>query len=241
MYQTVIKRGNESSDLVNQYLKEIGRRPLLTSAEEIEYGRQVQRLMALEQLRQTDSKAWAKAAGLKVVELERLLEQGRRAKRKMIESNLRLVVSIAKKYQHRGLELLDLIQEGSIGLNRATEKYDPERGYKFSTYATCWIRQAISRGITDKGRLIRIPVHQCEKMGHYKKALVLLSQRLGRTPTTQEWADAVGISIEKLREIVQQFEEHKSLDRLVGREQDTPLLDLLVAPENLEEQVEAAN
>jgi RNA polymerase nonessential primary-like sigma factor len=216
----------------------MGRMPLLSQEQEIEYGRQVQRLMAWEEVRQClteehgyppDLDTWAIAVGLDSKELECQLHQGRRAKQRMIESNLRLVVSIGKKYQHRGLELLDLIQEGTIGLNRAVEKFDPARGYKFSTYATCWIKQAILRALADKGRLIRTPCHLVEKMGRYKKVYRALEQELGRTPSMSEWAAALKQPVEILKELVSNFSNHVSLDQMVGKAQDTSLVELLSA------------
>ncbi|MGB8700595.1 MAG: sigma-70 family RNA polymerase sigma factor [Thermosynechococcaceae cyanobacterium] len=133
------------TDTVRTYLLEMGRIPLLTHEQEIQYARQVQQLIALEEVPPDDRETWAIASGIKPGDLERIPHLGQRAKKKMIESNLRLVVSIAKKYQHRGIELLDLIQEGSLGLNRAVELFDPEKGFKFSTYATWWIRQSMTR------------------------------------------------------------------------------------------------
>ena len=240
-------RKQNSADSVRAYLSEMGRVPLLTTDQEIEYGRQVQQLVYLQSLKQSlcdemgaepENSEWADAAGLDLKALERLLHLGRRAKGKIIEANLRLVVSIAKKYQNRGLELLDLIQEGTLGLNRAAEKFDPARGYKFSTYATWWIRQAIARGLVDKGRMIRIPVHRCEKMGRYKKAFGILTQNLGRSPSMWEWAEAVGESVEVMRELVAEFSTPTSLDQMIGREEDTPLLDLLESPEDPDKYVE---
>ena len=236
------------TDSVRAYLRAIGRVSLLTMNQEIQYGRQVQQLVALHNLKQTlaaelgaepGNAEWAEAAGLELRQLERQIHLGQRAKGKMIEANLRLVVSIAKKYQHRGLELLDLIQEGTLGLNRAAEKFDPAKGCKFSTYATWWIRQAIARGLIDKGRHIRIPVHQCEKMGRYRKVFGTLTQELGRNPSMQEWAEASGQSEEELRGIVHQFYTPASLDQLVGKSADTPLLELIDSLDNPDEYVES--
>lgn len=241
-------RKQNSADSVRSYLSEMGRVPLLTTDQEIEYGRQVQQLIYLQNLKQAlndemgaepENSEWADAAGLDLQALERLLHLGRRAKSKMIEANLRLVVSIAKKHQNRGLELLDLIQEGTLGLNRAAEKFDPARGYKFSTYATWWIRQAIARGLIDKGRHIRIPVHRCEKMGRYKKVFRKLSQDLGRSPTMREWAEAVGESVQGLRELVVQFSSPASLDQSFGESEEATLLDLLDSADSPDEHVES--
>ena len=164
-------KGNYSADMVRTYLHEIGRVPLLTHEQEIVYGKQVQKMMTLltekEELERDHGcelslKEWAANAQLSEIELNRIIKQGQRAKQKMIEANLRLVVAIAKKYQKRNMEVLDLIQEGSLGLERGVEKFDPTRGYKFSTYAYWWIRQAITRTIATDARTIRLPSHIVE-------------------------------------------------------------------------------
>ena len=162
------------TDLVRSYLRDIGRVPLLSHEQEITLGRQVQELMLLEELEQDlrdrlgevpSLEALAAEAGLSVPLLRRRLQAGRRAKERMVAANLRLVVSVAKKYTKRNMELLDLIQEGTIGLVRGVEKFDPTRGYKFSTYAYWWIRQGITRAIAEKSRTIRLPIHITEKIG----------------------------------------------------------------------------
>jgi RNA polymerase nonessential primary-like sigma factor len=182
-------------DLVRSYLRDIGRVPLLSHEQEITLGRQVQELMALEELelelevRQGEKPGpdqLAEAAGLTPQLLRRRLQAGRRAKERMVAANLRLVVSVAKKYTRRNMELLDLIQEGTIGLVRGVEKFDPTRGYKFSTYAYWWIRQGITRAIAEKSRTIRLPIHITETLNKLKKGQRELSQELGRTPTVTE-------------------------------------------------------
>lgn len=225
-----------SPDLVRAYLQEIGRVRLLTAEEELRYGRQVQRLMTLldaqaelrDRLGQEPSKAdWAAAVGLDGEDLDRQLEQGQRAKRKMIEANLRLVVSIAKKYQKRHMEFLDLIQEGTLGLERGVEKFDPSKGYKFSTYAYWWIRQAITRAIAQQSRTIRLPIHITEKLNKLKKTQRELSQQLGRSATASELAEVLELPLEQVREYIQMNRQPVSLDVKVGDSQDTELQELL--------------
>jgi RNA polymerase nonessential primary-like sigma factor len=225
-----------TADMVRTYLHEIGRVPMLTHEQEIVYGKQVQQMMQLletkEQLVKTQEKAvtdaaWAKAVGLPEAELKALLHRGRRAKQRMIEANLRLVVSIAKKYQKRNLEFLDLIQEGSIGLERGVEKYDPMRGYKFSTYAYWWIRQAITRAIAQQSRTIRLPIHITEKLNKIKRAQRELTQKLGRSPNVNEMAAVLDLDAKEIREYLSVSRQPISLDMRVGDNQDTELRDLL--------------
>lgn len=225
-----------SADMVRTYLHEIGRVPLLTHEQEIVYGKQVQRMMSLlemkDQLTQTQGiepsvKEWAKAVNLKEPELNKILEQGNRAKRKMIEANLRLVVAIAKKYQKRNMEFLDLIQEGSLGLERGVEKFDPTKGYKFSTYAYWWIRQAITRAIAQQARTIRLPIHITEKLNKIKKTQRELSQKLGRSATPAEIAAVLDIEPAQIRECLSIARQPISLDVRVGDNQDTELSELL--------------
>jgi RNA polymerase nonessential primary-like sigma factor len=191
-------------DLVRIYLKEIGKIQRLTRDEEIFYGKQVQSMMNLMEAKtllekelghELTEEEWAAANNLEVQDLERILLVGKKAKKKMIECNLRLVVSVAKKYQHRNMELLDLIQEGTIGLQRGVEKFDPTKGYRFSTYAYWWIRQAITRAIPQSSRVIRLPIHMIEKLNQLKKVRRQVSQNLKRKPTTEEIAKAMNIEI----------------------------------------------
>ena len=188
--------GAETTDPVRQYLREIGKVPLLVAEEEIEL-----------------AKRYEKA--------------DKRAKDKLIESNLRLVVSIAKKYIGRGLSLLDLIQEGNQGLIRAVEKYDWRRGFKFSTYATWWIRQAITRAIADQARTIRIPVHMVETINKLYRTSRLLMQQLGREPTAEEIGEELEIDADRVREIFKIAQEVTSLEAPVGEDQESFLGDFI--------------
>lgn len=178
-------------DTMQAYLKEIGRTPLLSTEEETELGQRVQAMLPLQK------------KGNLTKEEKRIIYQGNKAKNQMVKANLRLVVSIAKKYQRRGLSLLDLIQEGTLGLIRGIEKFDPSKGYKLSTYAYWWIRQAMTRAIADQGRTIRLPIHITEQLNKIKKANRQLNQELARKPTEEEVASALGIPLEKLRSILQ--------------------------------------
>jgi RNA polymerase nonessential primary-like sigma factor len=174
---------------------------------------------------------WAHLAGLEVEELEEIIALGTRAKEQMIKSNLRLVVSVAKKYQNRGLELLDLIQEGTLGLECAVKKYDPSKGYRFSTYAYCWIRQGMTRAIATQSRIIRLPVSITEKLNKIKKAQRKISQILGRTATVEEIAQELAMTPEAVRELLMKVPRSVSLEIKVGKEKDTELIDLLETEE----------
>ena len=226
-----------SDDSIGAFFKEMARYPLLTPEEEIELAQQVQMLMQAEekrqeltvQLQRSPSKLeWAQDLGLSSEkQLETWLHRGRTAKRKMIRSNLRLVVSIAKRYLNRGVPFLDLIQEGAIGLNRAAEKFDPNKGYKFSTYAYWWIRQAITRTIANDSRTIRLPIHIVEKLNKLKKVQRSLKQSLQRNPQEHEVAAALDITPYQLRQLLQLRRQSLSLNHRVGKGEDTELVDLL--------------
>ncbi len=225
-----------TADMVRTYLREIGRVPLLTHEQEIVYGKQVQSMMALltakesltEQLEREPTDAeWAENVNLEEAELQQTIRQGQRAKQKMIEANLRLVVAIAKKYQKRNLEFLDLIQEGSLGLERGVEKFDPMKGYKFSTYAYWWIRQAITRAIAQQARTIRLPIHITEKLNKIKKAQRELTQSLGRSPSPTDIAKELDLDPAQIREYLLLARQPVSLELRIGDNQDTELQDLL--------------
>lgn len=224
-------------DSVGSFFKEMARYPLLNAEEEITLAYAVKFLTQCEEkqqelhrlLERTPSKMeLASAMGLDSErQLENRLYKGRVAKRKMIRSNLRLVVSIAKRYLNRGVPFLDLIQEGAIGINRAAEKFDPDKGYKFSTYAYWWIRQAITRTIANDSRTIRLPIHIVEKLNKLKKAQRELKQYLQRQPTEQEIADEMAITRQALRQLLQLKRQSLSLNHRVGKGEDTELMELL--------------
>tara|TARA_Y100001968_G_scaffold314434_1_gene339778 strand:- start:19022 stop:20023 length:1002 start_codon:yes stop_codon:yes gene_type:complete len=229
-------------DLVRSYLRDIGRVPLLTHEQEITFGRQVQELVALEKLQEEVKNIigekpsldlLAEKASLSVNQLKKKLKNGDRAKERMVSSNLRLVVSVAKKYTKRNMELLDLIQEGTIGLVRGVEKFDPKRGYKFSTYAYWWIRQGITRAIAEKSRSIRLPIHITEMLNKLKKGQRELSQQLSRTPTINELSEYLELPQKEVKDLISKASQPLSLESKVGDGEDTSLIDLLKGTDTL--------
>ncbi|MGW0928656.1 RNA polymerase sigma factor [Streptomyces sp. NPDC002644] len=212
-----------SADLFRQYLREIGRIPLLTAAEEVDLARRVEAgLFAEEKLSRTpdlDSRL--------AHDLDRLVVRGRLAKRRLIEANLRLVVSVAKRYVGRGLTMLDLVQEGNLGLIRAVEKFDYARGYKFSTYATWWIRQAMSRALADQARTIRVPVHVVELINRVVRVQRRMLQERGSEPTAEEVGAHLDLTGDRVREVLRLAQEPVSLHAPVGEEEDVALGDLI--------------
>ncbi len=225
-----------STDMVHAYLHEIGQVPLLNHYQEIVYGKQVQRMMSLlsekqkleqERGRSISQLEWSEVLGLSEEQLNQILRQGQQAKSKMIEANLRLVVAIAKKYLKRNLEFLDLIQEGSLGLERGVEKFDPTKGYRFSTYAYWWIRQAITRAISQQARTIRLPIHITEKLNKIKKTQRELASLLGRSATTSEIAESLGMESAKVGEYLKAARQTLSLDVRIGEDRDTELSEMI--------------
>ncbi|MFJ3788286.1 RNA polymerase sigma factor [Kitasatospora sp. NPDC090091] len=212
-----------AADLLRQYLREIGRIRLLTAVEEVELARRIEAGLFAEERLHREPAPSDPLAG----ELDSLVVIGRIAKRRLIEANLRLVVSVAKRYVGRGLTLLDLIQEGNLGLIRAVEKFDYARGYKFSTYATWWIRQAMSRALADQARTIRVPVHVVELINRVIRVQRALLQERGLEPTAADIGAALELTEERVRELLRLAQEPISLHTPVGEEDDVALGDLI--------------
>ncbi|HIK33747.1 MAG TPA: RNA polymerase sigma factor, RpoD/SigA family [Oscillatoriales cyanobacterium M59_W2019_021] len=223
-------------DSIGAFFKEMARYPLLSAEEETNLARRIRDWVALETQRdrleetwgrQPTLAEWAAETGLSESDLQQCRDRGRLAQQKMIRSNLRLVVSIAKRYLNRGVPFLDLIQEGTLGLSRATEKFDPDKGYKFSTYSYWWIRQAITRTIANDARTVRLPIHIVEKLNKLKKTYRQLGQKLHRYPTEMEVAEALEMSVERLRQLKQISWKSLSLNRRVGSDEETEVLEML--------------
>jgi len=224
--ETGNRRGG-TQDSVTWFLTSICREPLLTASEEIELGNQVQKMMKL-----------LDQEGVTSSEETRALKLGKRSKERMMRANLRLVVSVAKKYQGKGLDLQDLIQEGTLGLERAVEKFDPTRGYKFSTYAFWWIRQSMTRAIATQGRVIRLPVHLSERLAVIKRVTHELSHKLGAIPTRREIAEVMGITIEEIDSVLRQSLTTSSLDEPVNASEGKSFLGDLIADSQKNEPLE---
>jgi RNA polymerase primary sigma factor len=230
------ERESESfSEALPLYLQEIGRVPLLTGAAEVELAQAIEAGTEAAVLLADGTRRSADDLDL----LANVIEKGNLARRRLVESNLRLVVSVARRYMNRGIPLGDLIQEGNIGLMRAVEKFDYRRGFKFSTYATWWIRQAVSRALADHSRTIRVPVHMVETINKYVRMSASLQQDLGREATVDEIAKAMETTPERVREIIRILPQPISLESPVGDEQDATLADFVI-DENATDMDEAA-
>ncbi|MEV4314644.1 sigma-70 family RNA polymerase sigma factor [Actinocrispum sp. NPDC049592] len=212
-----------AADLVRVYLNGIGKTALLTAAEEVELAKRIEAGVFAQHMLDTSPQL----APQRKLELKSLIADGHVAKNHLLEANLRLVVSLAKRYTGRGMPLLDLIQEGNLGLIRAVEKFDYTKGFKFSTYATWWIRQAITRGMADQGRTIRLPVHLVEQVNKLARIKRDLHQQLGREATTDELAKESGLSANKVADLLDHARDPVSLDMPVGAEEDAPLGDFI--------------
>lgn len=229
MQLSELSQGNQApagkTDSITWFLSSICREPLLTASEEIELGNHVQRMMRLRE----------KGGHILSKEENRVMKLGKKSKNRMVRANLRLVVSVAKKYQGKGLDLQDLVQEGSLGLERAVEKFDPTRGYKFSTYAFWWIRQSMTRAIATQGRTIRLPVHLSERLAMIKRTNQELSHKLGCTPNRKEIAKAMKLTVEEIESILEQSLTTSSLDEPVNASDGKSFLgDLIADKKNLE-------
>jgi RNA polymerase primary sigma factor len=212
----------DTDDTIGLYLKEVSRVPLLTATEEVELAQRIEHgRMAREEL------ARGKVSPRRRTELRRMIEDGWAAREHLITANSRLVISVAKKYMGRGVPFLDLIQEGNIGLIRATKKFDYRRGHKFSTYATWWIRQAVTRAIADQGRTIRVPVHMGDQINKLLRVQHQLTQRLGRDPSVEELADALEVPPKKVENMIQVARRPLSLETPTDDEEDSVLGDFI--------------
>ena len=228
-----IPDGVSIEDPVRMYLKEIGKVPLLSAEDEIEFAKKMENgVVAKEKIailkkRETDDEEEARENEEEILRLQKEADEGDDAKKRLAEANLRLVVSIAKRYVGRGMLFLDLIQEGNLGLIKAVEKFDYRKGYKFSTYATWWIRQAITRAIADQARTIRIPVHMVETINKLIRVSRQLLQELGREPSPEEIAAEMSMPVERVREILKISQEPVSLETPIGEEEDSHLGDFI--------------
>jgi RNA polymerase nonessential primary-like sigma factor len=229
-------RTTVSSNTIQAYLNNIGRIPLLERSQEIEYGQQIQVMLKCQQAQfdlteqldhELSQEEWATNLELTIDELESVIETGKLAKLRMVEANLRLVVKIAKQYQHCNLDFLDLIQEGAIGLQRSAEKYDPTKGHRFSTYAYWWIRQAMTRAISQGSRTIRLPIHLVEILSRIRRVERELTQQFGRMPTVEEVAEALNLKPQMVRQYLGHAWHTISLEKPLGENSESRLQDLL--------------
>ena len=211
-----------AADLVRVYLNGIGKTALLTAEQEVELAKRIEAGVFARHVLET-----SKTSGRRAAELRAIVRDGDRARTHLLEANLRLVVSLAKRYTGRGMPLLDLIQEGNLGLIRAVEKFDYAKGFKFSTYATWWIRQAITRGMADQARTIRLPVHLVEQVNKLSRIKRDMHQRLGREATHEELAEESGLPLEKVGDLLDHARDPVSLDMPVGTEEEAPLGDFI--------------
>jgi RNA polymerase sigma factor (sigma-70 family) len=228
-------------DLVRSYLDEVGRTPLLTAAEEVDLAKRIEAGVYAEELLRRDETGEAPVDAARRLALAAVARDGARAKDHMLRANLRLVVSVAKKYAGRELPLLDIIQEGNLGLIRAVEKFDYAKGFKFSTYAMWWIRQAIQRGFAEQGRSVRLPVHVTEDLAKLDRARRQLLSELGRAPRPEELADRTDFPLDKVQQLERVSRAPVSLDGPVGDDNETRVVDLIedtsaVSPERVAEQ-----
>lgn len=232
-FEDLVSTSHQADDPVKMYLRDIGQIELLTSNQESEFARTVQEGIISKEKIDQYKKLSRNISPEEMVLLNERIEQGEEARNILIESNLRLVVSIAKRYLGRGLPLLDLIQEGNMGLMKAVYKFDPTKGFKFSTYATWWIRQSITRAIADQGRTIRVPVHMVETINKLSRTTRRLTQEKRREPTLEEIASEMKISVEKVQQIQKIAQEPISIDATVGEEDDSSLGDFIADAETL--------
>ena len=231
------KRPQGRCDALSLHMRAIARIPLLTAAEEISLARQVQKGLRLLEVKEEltlrsggttpSQQTWALEAGLSPRQLQRDLHRAERARSQMVVANLRLVISMAKRYQHRPADLEDLIQEGTIGLIKAVERFDPSRGYRFSTYATWWIRDGIGSALVHRGRTIRLPATMVDQLHRLRQCQQSLGQQLGRDPNLTELAQATGLSVLDIREVLFRAQEPLSLDAQQGAESELRLVETL--------------
>jgi len=225
-----VSEGIDGKDAVGLYLEGIAKTPLLTAAEEVELAKTIEAGLYAEKILSgevTSAERGRKAKRPTPEELEFLIEDGQRALQRFVTANLRLVVSVARKYGRSQMPLLDLVQEGNTGLIRAVEKFDYTKGFKFSTYGTWWVRQSISRGIAQQGRIVRLPVHVAEQVNQVGAVRRTLERRLGRDPEVVEIADEMGIEVDRVLDLIRYGREHVSLDAPVEEGGDTALGDLI--------------